>query len=188
MRNLSVASLVLATAAITGCAHTMAWEAEASCSQKDKCAISGKISGTLGGNAQSLLNSMLVATDIPDAALFEIDVTGSSITYPATGTATLTLTDSGTGTVQAAKLFAWYRTGTVLKLTDPSAVNAWAASEGGSADALTYKISPFTAGGTTSGQNTISVKSKYDGAVTASAVSTFTSCSKYNTPALCSGS
>lgn len=127
----------------------------------------------------------LAVSEIPDAALFEIDLSGSSVTYPSTGNVTLTLYDSAGGVAVAARQFSWYRSGTVLRLTDPDSANAWAAAEGGSANELRYALATVSANANP-GEQIISVASRYEGATTASASSTFTVCTKDPSPYQCS--
>lgn len=127
---------------------------------------------------------LAVAADIPDASLFEIDVSGSTITYPSSGQATLTLVDNTTNTVIAARQFAWYRSGNTLRLSDPDSVNTWAATEGGAANELRYSL-PRMVTSAPPGPNVIAVKSIYQGSQTASATSEFTACTTYPSPYLC---
>lgn len=178
-------ALVICTS-LVGCAG-MNYGVKGSCDTTGKCAIEGSISGTIPpGKPQmmALASQMLAATEVPDAALFEIDVSGSTISYPATGTVTITLKDTATDTVQAAKLFNWTRTGNSIRLADPDAVNAWAATEGGNANELSYKLTRFA---TTSGagDQIISTAAKYEGVVKATASSSFTRCTTYPSPYQC---
>lgn len=136
----------------------------------EKCEAGGEISGTFGGGGGSppqLRAAMLTATETPDAAQFYIDTTGSTIAYPATGTVTISLVVSFTDTVQAAKLFAWTRSGNIIRLTDPDAVNAWAAANGGKADKMTYKMTMFQSNYGI-GDQQMKVTSVYEGTATAS--------------------
>lgn len=171
-------------------ACTANWKVSASCDTDKKCQAGGEISGTLGGGGGSpqLRSSMLMATTIPDAAQFYIDTTGSTVAYPATGTVTISLINSSTKSVQAAKLFAWTRSGSIIRLTDPNAVNAWASVNGGSADKMTYQMTRFQADYGI-GDQQIKVTSVYEGTATASATSSFYSCTPkgVHTRTICSG-
>lgn len=126
----------------------------------------------------------MVAADVADAAQFAIDVSGSTIVYPSTGTVTLILKNSDTGVVLAMRDFSWARTGSLLKLSHPDAVNDWALAAGGDANELTYKLAnfPMNSG---YGEQIVSVASTYEGTVTASATSTYYRCTSYPSPYQC---
>jgi hypothetical protein len=189
------AGLMVASAFLLapGCATTSqgTWEVNAGCEnlpRKPDCKVGGKVGGSWGGGGKqqmiSLAAAVLAAADVADAALFEIDVSGSTIPYPASGTTTLTLKDTITGVVQAAAQFAWYRIGSIIRLSDPDAVNNWALANGGSANELSYQMTPFSAANIY-GEHSISVASKYAGQTTAAATSTFYRCSTYPSPYQC---
>lgn len=176
-------SVAIATA---GCAGAT-WNVKAGCKTDGDCSIEGSIGGTIpggGGQNRSLAARMLTSTQVLDAADFEIDVSGSTISYPSTGKVTLTLKDRSTGAVQAARQFDWVRTNNILRLDDPDAVNVWAASEGGSANDLSYKLARFDSAAPP-GEHVISTKSKYLGQVTATSTSHFSICTPYPSPYPC---
>lgn len=183
-------AMIAVCSSLTGCMNTVSWSIEGNCSAKASCSVSGKIGGTFGGPGEKqslpIYEKLLAvaASDIPDASLFEIDVTGSTISYPTNGLVTLTLVDTNTSVVTAAKQFSWYRSGNILRLSDPNAVNSWATSNGGTANELRYTLERMTTSAAV-GPNTISVKSKYQGVQTASATSQFTVCSRYPSPYMC---
>jgi hypothetical protein len=164
--------LIVSSVALAGCAAN--WKVKAACDTTKKCSIEGEIGGTFP-KSQSLSYAMLSTSDVSDAADFYIETSGSTIAYPATGTVTINLINSSTGAIRASKLFAWTRTGTVIKLTDPSAVNAWAAASGGDADSMKYRMTRFQSDYGI-GNQTIAAASVYEGTVTATATSTFQSC------------
>lgn len=161
---------------LSGCAG-VSWKAGASCDTTKKCEIHGEISGS-SARSQSLIASMLSASEAADAAQFVVDVSGSTVPYPSQGTVTVSLVESSTGTVQASRLFDWTRSGNTIRLVDPNAVNAWAAANGGSADAMRYRLTKFQSDYGL-GSQTIAVSSAYEGVTNASAVSTFESCSPH---------
>lgn len=192
-------SVVMATTSVVclslgGCASTSqgTWEINGKCSglpSNPSCEIGGKIGGTWGGGGGtqqmvSLAQRVMVAADVADAAQFSIDVSGSTIAYPATGTVTLVLKNADTGIVRATQVFNWTRSGNLLKLSNPDAVNDWALANGGDANELTYKLNrfPMNSG---YGEQLISVKSKYEDTVTASATSTYYRCTTYPSPYQC---
>jgi len=189
--NLMAIGIVGAAMALTGCGGSVHWNVKASCTQKGGCGAEGEIGGTWGGGGGKesipLYKKVLLAAaaDVPDASLFEIDVSGSTVTYPDNGTVRLILTNTDTGVVQASALFNWYRSGNSLRLSDPGAVNSWSVAEGGSANKLTYKITPFTVNAP-AGANTVVLSSKYEGVQTASATVQFTKCTTHPSPYLCS--
>jgi hypothetical protein len=170
---------------VTAC--TANWKLTASCDTTKKCQVGGEIGGPVGPIKRLLASAMMATTTVPDAAQFYIDTTGSTVAYPATGTVTITLIDSTTGSVQAAKLFGWTRYGNQLKLTDPNAVNTWASAYG-NADSMKYSLTRFQSNYGI-GNQTIAVASNYEGSVTATSSSTFYSCTKPGvySPQLCSG-
>lgn len=94
---------------------------------------------------------------------------------PSTGNVTISLIDSHTNVVQAAKIFAWVKSGTRLYLVNPSEVNTWAQENAGSADTVRYQLQPFEVSGVSSGDNLFSVTSEYEGDPKAVSVTTFTS-------------
>lgn len=139
-----------------------------------------------GGKQFAPLLALVAEADIvPDAAQFSLDTAGSTIPYPASGTVVVKLKVSSTGATQATKSFGWVRNGTIIKLQDPDAVNAWALANAGDADNINYQLAPFySAYG--SGTKTIAGAAK-DGAETlASFHNTFINdCPRYPTPDLC---
>lgn len=199
MKPLAIAVTVALGCALSGCATTgdneVKWEVSGKCSDAPggtTCEIGGKISGSWGDEepmlmadggrgvqggrpsfARRTMNSIILAsTDVPDAANFVVDVDGSTIAYPASGQALLTLRDEATGVVQATSTFAWYRTGTQIRLVDPDAVNNWTINSSGSATALEYDLMPFGIPATHT-QETVVVSSVYEGQVTASSYEPF---------------
>lgn len=171
-----------------GCGPTE-WQLSASCEETKKCRIEGRIGGKIGGGERDGLlwfERILLAssTQIPDAAQFEIDVSGSSVAFPAQGSVTLLLSDGRQGVTIAARQFQWHRTGNILRLVDPDGANAWAATVGGPATELRYDLAAFDVGAVP-GPNTIAAASRYDGATKAASVSDFNVCTKYPSPYQC---
>ncbi|UYK76502.1 hypothetical protein NG825_19100 [Xanthomonas sacchari] len=189
--NLKTVGVLAIAMALAGCGGSVHWNVKASCTQKGGCGAEGEIGGTWGGGGGKesipLYQRMLAAAaaDVPDASLFEIDVSGSTVGYPENGTVRLILTNTQTGAVQASAMFNWYRSGNSLRLSDPGAVNAWSAAEGGTANKLTYRLTPFVVSAP-AGPNTVVFSSKYEGVQTASATTQFTKCTTYPSPYLCS--
>lgn len=124
------------------------------------------------------------AAEVPDAARFEIDVSGSSVAFPANGSVTLQLFDPQQGVTIASRQFQWHRTGNILRLVDPDGANTWAAAESGPATELRYDLATFDVGAAP-GPNTIAAASRYGGATKAASVSDFQVCTKYPSPYQC---
>lgn len=164
------------------------YEVSASCESSKKCKVQGKISGTFGGGKKdmSLYQRLLsmAATEIPDAAEFAIDISGSSVAFPGAGVTTLRLVNEAMGVEVASRQFSWVRIGNTLRLNDPGAVNAWVASDGGSATTLRYSMGQIQVGASP-GPNTINVASQYRGISRASASSDFVACTIYASPYPC---
>jgi len=122
---------------------------------------------------QKLLGSLLAAMDfVPDAGSYQLDTVGSTVPYPNRGTLVVSLTDSTTGEVQAAQTFSWIRTGTVLKAESPDAINEWAYANAGSADKISYSLTPFRSS-YGAGRQVIAGQSKYEGSTYAEYSVTF---------------
>lgn len=180
--------VALMCSGLTGCATTGSWSIEGTCDTSRKCSVGGKVGGTWGGGEKkSIYQGMMLAlaANLPDAALFEIDVSGSSIGFPSSGLVTMTLVDTTTNVTIAAQQFPWTKVGGALKLSDPDAVNSWAVEKGGTADEMRYTLARFNASAP-AGDNVISGTSKYQGVATASFTSRFSACqTKVNSPLLC---
>lgn len=161
-----------ATILLAACSGT--WKVKGSCDSNKNCKVEGEVGGTF--SSVSNYASAFSVGDTMDASDFELNVSGSTIPYPSTGTVTISLVDSGNGAVQAAKLFAWTRIGEVIRLSNPSAVNAWATNNRGSSDSIKYDITPFNSiyG---QGEQTMTVSAKYQGVTKASSTTTVTGCS-----------
>lgn len=187
-KELAVSSALLSCLGLAGCRNETSWSVEGSCNNKSNCSITGKIGGAFGGGGEPLplYGCVLAAaaTEIADAALFELDLGGSSFTYPSNGQVTLTLTDSASGAVTAARQFAWARSGNVLKLSDPNAVDSWASSEGGTTTEIGYTLGHVHVDALL-GDNVISIISRYQGQQTAASVSFFNVCTKDPSPYSC---
>lgn len=87
---------------------------------------------------------------------------------------TISLVDSQANVIQAARMFAWVKSGTRLYLVNPSEVNTWAQENAGSADTVRYQLQPFEVSGVSSGDNLFSVTSEYEGDPKAVSATTFT--------------
>ncbi|HDS1040509.1 TPA: hypothetical protein QDZ42_003393 [Stenotrophomonas maltophilia] len=187
MKAIFVGPLLLAAVVgLSGCGPA-SYEVSAGCEQGKRCKIQGKISGTFGGKSNAPLYQRLLSltsAELPDANDFVIDVGGSSVAFPGSGSTRLRLVDESTGREVASRSFAWVRAGNTLRLDDPNAVNAWVAAEGGSANALRYDMGQINVGARP-GPNTIVVASKYRGISRASMSSDFTVCTIYPSPYPC---
>lgn len=143
------------------------------CSTGGNCTVRGEISGTLPlapkGDFAAMMASVVGSVD---AGSFYLDVSDSTVTVPASGYVTVGLVDSGTGTTLASRVFPWIRSGTVITLGDPEAVNAWATSNGGIADSVKYDLHQFQAE-ESPGWNTLAIAAEYEGATEAFATTTW---------------
>lgn len=182
MHIIKIGTLLMCCIGLSACETTsesrVDWEIEGGCSEANGCEIKGKMKGSFGGGepeAQSLrayaadspllANAMLAATQVPDAALFAIN-TGGTVGYPITGQVIIKLKNSSSGIVEAVDVFSWVRSGSVITLSDPDAVNAWAIAEGGSADTLDYNLVPWTPP-FVPGEVSMAVQAKYENQVKA---------------------
>lgn len=161
------------------------WNVKVVCKPDGDCHGEGSIGGTIPpkGSSMPLAERLLRSASVVDAAAFELDVSGSTFSYPLTGSVTLILTDRTTNSIQAARQFGWIRSGAMLRLADPDAVNAWAAAEGGTANDLTYRLAPVRT--SVPGEHSASIKTRYDGVVRATATTTFTVCTRHPSPYPC---
>jgi hypothetical protein len=187
MKPITAVGITTLLLSLSGCATTGNSKAYARCTglpAKQDCEIGGEISGSWGGSKDlgPLAGQLLAAAEVIDAAQFTLDVGGSTISYPSTGTATLILKNAS-GTVIATRDFGWRRAGTVVRLADPDAVNTWALARSG-VQTLDYKLKPFPliAG---YGEQRIVVRSLYEGVETASSSSSFYRCTIYPSPYSC---
>lgn len=132
----------------------------------------------------SLLNS---SSQIPDAAQFAMDISGSTIPYPSSGTGTVFLKNSATGTVVAARSFNWIRSGNIIRAQSPDAINSWAYSNIGNSDSVSYELSRFNSN-YGPGLQTIASTGRYEGTTVAAHSATFyggRDCIHHPSPLLC---
>ena len=134
------------------------------------CEIDGALTAVFKRNAQySLLQALFESTTTFDAASISLEIS-STAAIPSTGQVDIELIDSTNGSVQASGTFAWVRSGSDLLFANPNAVNSWALSNGGTADAMTYVLHPFIVT-PVPGTNSMTVSAQVDG-VTATTAST----------------
>ncbi|WP_369040061.1 hypothetical protein [Stenotrophomonas maltophilia] len=148
-KAISLSAIALSTAMmLSGCNAKMI-KAYGECSGKQsgggECKVGMEVIWESdGGGKKSIYNSLISSlSSIPDAATFELDTSGSTIPYPATGSVVLRVKNSSTGVISASQTFAWVRTGTLIRAADPSAVNAWIYSNVGNGDSMSYDLVPF---------------------------------------------
>lgn len=163
-------------AALSGCAG---WTIKTSVKCTQPIDGSGTAECTAEASASRKLSTFAVedtmgSQSLPDASLYSIDTTGSTIPYPSTGEVTVSLLSS-TDTVEAANTFQWVKTGSEIVLADPAAVNAWAASAAPDAAEMNYTLLPFS---TTlqAGENWIKSTAVYDGVAIGAASQEITYC------------
>ena len=141
-----------------------------------------------GGGKENIINALArAALDLTaDAAQFQIDTSGSTIPYPSTGAVSVMLVRSSDNVVVAAQSFAYVKSGTIIRLADPDAVNSWAYANAGDADSIRYETASFTSA--FQGQKTMAVATKYEGQSLASFTATVYGnppCTTYPSPNLC---
>lgn len=151
----------------------MQFKGSIKCRSGDGCEVGGEISGTLPlapkGDFAKALATVIGSVD---AGAFTLDVSDSTVTVPTTGYVTVKLIDSSTGSVQASKVFPWIRSGTLISLADPMAVNVWAEANAGSANSVEYNLHKFQTS-ESPGWNTLAVASNYEGQTEAYATTTW---------------
>jgi len=181
MKIVVMSPLILAvTMGLSGCGGLQMKSAKvsASCTGKStgtECtmgaeAVWEKPSG--GGNKFMAMMANALNVGALDAASFNVDTTGSTISYPNSGTMVVSLTRSADGAVVASQTFSWIKQGAILVASDPDAINNWAYASAGDADSVSYSLNKFVAGATP-GVNTIAATGVYEGVQQASAVSNF---------------
>lgn len=138
-----------------------------------------------GGGGMQLLALLTLADEVPDAADFTMDVSGSTVPFPSTGSMNIILTDSSTGIIQGSHVFPWVRTGTVIRLQNADAVNDWVIANAGTTDTIDFKIVPFAAN-LDPGPQTLAVAAKNEGVTLASFSKTISGgCTSYPSPYQC---
>lgn len=125
-----------------------------------KCTAGVSASKTIGSDIRALAHTL--TGGIPDASEYSLDISGSTVPYPNTGQATVTLRNSSTNTVVAAKMFPWVRSGDTIVFANPSAVNAWIAGVTAPVDEVAYQLAPFDTH-LEPGSNVLHVSTIYDG-------------------------
>lgn len=174
MKILNIA-LVLALAFLSGCKRP-----EVSCTVKFPPAKNGtyvagsvvngvEISGTIKSNDTSL---------IPDASAMSIDVSGSTVGFPSSGNATLTI-KTGSNVI-ASKTFGWTKSGDTLHFTNPSSIDSWLEGSGATiSSTLDYSLANIAVSAV-EGENVVSSRVKMYSTYIASASGSFTAtpCSK----------
>lgn len=141
-RTVVVTTILVSGLSLSGC---VGWTINTKLSCTTNSSGQTSCTGSIGGSKKIEAIGYLIneaASNIPDASDYSLDTTGSTIPYPGTGHVTITLKSDAAGSVVAAKTFDWVRTGNVIVLADPDAVNAWVASNP-SADDATYTLVPF---------------------------------------------
>lgn len=164
MKGIFVCATV-AAALLTGC-QTTNWELSANCeggSASWKCSGGGKISGTFKSNAAANF----------DASEFSIDLDGSTVGVPASGSVTISLVKSAGNSVQAASVFTWVKSGSRLYLSDPAQVNTWAQLNANDADSVEYQLHQFDVADVSIGDHMFSMTAEYAGVPRAVSISTF---------------
>lgn len=132
------------------------------------CAIGGKV-GWYFHLMPAVVSAAAKKSLLQSASDIELDISGSTFTYPASGQVTVTLYQ-GTTTL-AAQQFAWTRNSDTIVLSNPTAVDAWVSGYS-AVDEVRYDLVPFEVDADP-GPNVISVDAVYQGQVLTSSASTF---------------
>lgn len=108
-----------------------------------------------------------------NAAALTIDVSQSSVTFPAVGSVTLSIV-SNTGVVLASRPFSWVRNGNILSPSNPGEINAWLHTSGASpaTSRLRYSLDDVVVSASP-GMNSVSTTVKVDDQSVANAAMTF---------------
>lgn len=171
MRRIIWAAVALSMA---GCA-TVPVKPNIECrTDSNACEVDGALTAVFKRNGQySLLQALLDSTATFDAASISLEIS-STAAIPLNGQVDIELIDSTNGSVQASGTFAWIKSGNDLLLANPDAVNSWALSNGGTADAMTYVLHPFIVT-PVSGTNSMTVSAQVDGVTATAATTTWVS-------------
>lgn len=153
LRTLGLASLAAAALTLTGCGVTWTFRIEcpAGGSIKD-CRIIGEI------RPKSSFNWDF--SDF-DASNLYASVSGSDVSFvSSSGSVTATLLDAYGSSIDA-EVFSWYRSGSQILLSNPSAVTSWVQQNGPSAEDLNFTWTNLMVEEHT-GSNTMVVEVFYD--------------------------
>jgi hypothetical protein len=136
--------------------------AKVECPPSAGCTKTGEIKGGWEfKQSNTTLENILVSSETFDAAQWKVTLGGSNVSVPAYGTVLLKLVDSSAGVTAASRNFGWYRSGSVLLLSNPREVNNWAIANAGTADSIFYETAPFlTSEGT--GTNNLVMSDVYE--------------------------
>jgi hypothetical protein len=150
MRWTQVLTVVLFAATLTACVGVQ-WKCEVGgqVGQKEEKKVAGagasgdvieaSVTGSLFADSTlAALGRMSGAGAALDSSSIVMDVSGSNVQWPQTGTLALTIRKRSNHSVLAAKSFGWTRNGSNILLSNPVAVDAWLASSG--ADAAGYQV------------------------------------------------
>ncbi|HEY9131801.1 MAG TPA: hypothetical protein VIM98_08615 [Dyella sp.] len=132
------------------------------------------VSGEMVPSSTQQAMAHLMTVAMPDAGSFSLDTSGSTVTWPATGTVTLTVSQLSSGAVIATSNFAYVKSGSVLVFADPTSVNNWLAATG--ADPASSKLAYTVAGFPVtpqSGTNVAAAAARADSTVMAQSAATF---------------
>lgn len=115
------------------------------------------------------------ASSLPDVGAFEMDVSGSSVTWPQQGNVTLSLFDKGNGAIISARSFGWTRSGSRIRFSNPAEINNWVASTGATVDGakVRYDMGAVEVGSAV-GDNIVSTAILQDDVVRARGVTQWT--------------
>lgn len=153
--------------ATTSCDSPSTVSTKAGCTLKagggGECSVSLEAKWEGGERKGGVLDALLARSALaPDAKSYVLDISGSTIPYPATGTMNVVLSNGGNGQVVSSRLFAWTRSGNSIHARDPDQINEWAYANGAGADSVRYEIIPFRSN-FGSGTQTIAGISSYEG-------------------------
>lgn len=168
MRTLTAALLVLPLCLMTtSCASLKHVTGKAGCTTKmgggGECSVSVEARWEGGERRGSLLYHLLSRTGVaPDSQGYVLDISDSTVPYPAHGQMEVIMSNAATGRVVASRRFDWVRSGNVIRARDPDEVNRWAYANAGDADTLGYELDPFVSS-YGPGRQVIAGASSYEG-------------------------
>ena len=167
MKSIKLGLIGLIATTLAGCG-TISYGISADCQIGGNCSVKGEIKGSIQIQSErDFIASILSSSNTWDAQSFEIDLSGSTVSYPQNGYATIYLKSSNGGTV-AQQTFPWYQTSGKIRLSNPDAVNSWAISNSAGVSSVSYELNQAVATGT-SESNPLNVSVRYDGVQRASA-------------------
>jgi hypothetical protein len=100
--------------------------------------VEANITGSMFIGSETAAMMSALSGDSIDASSITMDTSGSNVQWPLTGSVSLTIRNKASNAVLAARSFPWARSGSVVRFSNPAAVDAWLSSSG--ANASQHKV------------------------------------------------